>query len=318
MSMDTLLEQGNPADDGRLFRRCLGQFGTGVAIITTEHDGQITGVTVNSVASVSLDPPLVLWSIARTSRSFELFEASKGFAINILSKDQTDVSRQFSSMTTDKFAGLDIIRGHAGIPLIKGAVAHIECTNEASHDGGDHVVRIGRAVNVRRYAGDPLLFVQGRYAVSSDHPDLEVGPEAARAPDDRRSQSANSLLTLVFRLHNVLSEKFDEHRWAEGVHLSITRIMYALDETPDIDMPALARKTFLGAANTEDAVAQMIGMGLVARKSDGTFRLTEKGYARREAIRLRWLEFQSFELEGLSKAQIQTATDVLGYLWSKS
>lgn len=317
MSTNTPLEEGNPATEGRLFRRCLGQFGTGVAIITTQHEGQMAGATVNSVASVSLDPPLVLWSIGRTSRSFELFENAKGFVINILSKDQMELSRHFAGSATDKFAGLKTIPGHDGIPMIDGAIAHIECTNEASHDGGDHVIKIGRAVNVRRYDGDPLLFVQGRYVVPAEHPDLEVAPETPGASSDKGRASSKSLLSLVFNVYQLLSAKFDAHRSAEGVHLSVTRIMYALDETPDISLSALVRKTFLGVRDAEDTLAQMMAKGLVLQAPDGALRLSEAGYARREAIRRRWLQFEAEELSGISRPEIAAATDVLNRLWSK-
>ncbi|MEZ5811925.1 MAG: flavin reductase [Rhizobiaceae bacterium] len=312
------LEEGNPAADTRLFRRCLGMFGTGVAIITTRHDGQNAGATVNSVASVSLDPPLVLWSIARTSRSFDIFQQAEGFVINILSKDQMELSRHFAGSATDKFAGQATTPGWNGIPVLDGALAHIECKTEDSHDGGDHVIKIGRALNVRTFEGDPLMFVQGRYAVPADHPGVRVRPEVPKANGEMHaSEGANSLISLIFRVHHLLSEKFDAHRAAEGVHLSVTRIMDALDDTPDMTTSALARKTFLGIRDTEDALIEMQQKNIVARNGD-TYRLTERGAALRENIRRRWFQFQDDELSGLTPGQIEDATNVLRHLWSKS
>lgn len=318
MSAIKPIEEGNPAEDGRLFRRCLGLFGTGVAIITTRHDGQNAGATVNSVASVSLDPPLVLWSIARTSRSFDIFQKAEGFVINILSRDQVELSKHFASSSTDKFAGLATTPGWNGIPTLDGALAHIECLAEASHDGGDHVIKIGRAVHVRAYEGDPLIFVQGRYAVAADHPSVRARPEVPKDVGEANGSSgANSLISLIFRVHHLLSEKFDAHRSAEGVRLPVTRIMDALDETPDMTVLALGRKTFLGDRDTEDALAEMQEKNIVIRQGD-TYRLTEPGYALRENIRRRWLRFQNEELSGLTAAQIEEATDVLRHLWTKS
>lgn len=318
MGVITPLEEGDPAADTRLFRRCLGLFGTGVAIITTRHDGQSAGATVNSVASVSLDPPLVLWSIARTSRSFDIFQQAEGFVINILSKDQMELSRHFASSATDKFAGQATTAGWNGIPMLDGALAHIECRTEDSHDGGDHVIKIGRALNVRTFEGDPLMFVQGRYAVPADHPSARVRPEVPKDVGEiNASGGANSLISLIFRVHHLLSEKFDAHRAAEGVHLSVTRIMDALDDTPDMTMPAIARKTFLGSRDTEDALAEMQEKNIVARNGD-TYRLTESGSALRENVRRRWLQFQNEELSGLSLQQVEDTTNVLRHLWSKS
>lgn len=312
------LEEGNPAADARLFRRCLGMFGTGVAIITTRHGGQNAGATVNSVASVSLDPPLVLWSIARTSRSFDIFEKAEGFIINILSKDQMELSRHFASSVTDKFAGQATTPGLDRIPTIDGALAHIECRAEASHEGGDHVIKIGRAMNVRMFEGDPLMFVQGRYAVPADHPSVRARPEVPKDIGEMNaSDGANSLISLIFRVHHLLSEKFDSHRAAEGVHLPVTRIMDALDEAPDVTIPALARKTFLGIRDTEDALAEMQQKNIVTLNGD-TYRLTNSGYALRENVRRRWLQFQNEELSGLSPQQIEETAGVLRHLWSRS
>jgi flavin reductase (DIM6/NTAB) family NADH-FMN oxidoreductase RutF/DNA-binding MarR family transcriptional regulator len=318
MGAITPLEEGNPAEDGRLFRRCLGMFGTGVAIITTRHNGQNAGATVNSVASVSLDPPLVLWSIARTSRSFDIFQEAEGFVINILSKDQMELSRHFASSSTDKFDGLATTPGWNGIPTLDGALAHIECRTETSHDGGDHVIKIGRAVNVRNFEGEPLMFVQGRYAVAADHPSVRVRPEVPRDVSETNASGdgANSLISLIFRVHHLLSEKFDAHRAAEGVYLSVTRIMDALDETPDMTVAALGRKTFLGSRDTEDALAEMQQKNIVIRQ-ENTYRLTEAGSVLRENIRSRWLQFQNEELSGLTASQIAETTEVLRHLWSK-
>lgn len=305
-----LIEEGEPANDARLFRRCMGLFATGVAIITTHHDGQNAGATVNSVASVSLDPPLVLWSIARTSRSFDVFQQSDGFIINILSKDQMDLSRHFASSTLDKFADVATTPGWNGIPAIDGALAHIECRNEVSYDGGDHVIKIGRAIKVRSFEGEPLMFVQGRYAVPADHPDVRARPEVPQHGDARALPQKRSLISLIFKAHHLLSQKFDAHRLAEGTHLSITRIMDVLDATPNMTLPALLGKTFLGMRDTEDALAEMQSEGLIERDGE-VYTLTEKGRAFRAVIGARWLQFEADELSKLTKDEVEKATEML-------
>jgi flavin reductase (DIM6/NTAB) family NADH-FMN oxidoreductase RutF len=166
------LEEGDPALDPRAFRRCAGQFATGVTIITTLTDGRPVGVTANSFSSLSMDPPLVLWSIGRSSRSFEAFQAASSFAINILSAEQIDLSQRFSSPLEDKFASLDWQTGTVGAPVLPAVVAVLECEAETRFDGGDHVILVGRVRNYRYYPGAALVYAQGRYAIAEDHPAL--------------------------------------------------------------------------------------------------------------------------------------------------
>jgi flavin reductase (DIM6/NTAB) family NADH-FMN oxidoreductase RutF len=149
----------------RALRDAFGVFPTGVAVVTTcSTTGAAVGVTVNSFASLSLDPPLVVWSLNRVSPSLAAFERSSHFAINVLSVDQVDLSRRFGSRTPDKFVGLTLTQGAGGVPLLQGAAAHFECRVEAVHPGGDHVLFVG---HVERFAHDstraPLLFYAGRY-----------------------------------------------------------------------------------------------------------------------------------------------------------
>lgn len=150
--------------DSAAYRRTLGRFATGVTIVTTvDEDGQPFGVTANSYNSVSLDPPLVLWSLARTSRSIEAFENSGTFAIHILSADQEELAMRFASPSEDKFAGLDLHAGHGGVPLFEDCAAHFECVTENRFDGGDHVIFLGRVVHFDRGEHEPLLFHDGKF-----------------------------------------------------------------------------------------------------------------------------------------------------------
>lgn len=154
-----------PSDaDKRQFRNLLGQFATGVAVITgTGPDGRRIGVTVNSFSSVSLDPPLVLWSIATESANLAAFGLDTVFAVNILASDQEKVARQFARSSDDKFSGLDVRPGLEGVPLIEGCVAYLECRVQAHYPGGDHVIILGavhRYINLER---DPLLFHCGTF-----------------------------------------------------------------------------------------------------------------------------------------------------------
>jgi flavin reductase (DIM6/NTAB) family NADH-FMN oxidoreductase RutF/flavin-dependent dehydrogenase len=159
--------------DRRGFRRALGQFATGVAIVSARgRDARPVGLTVNSFSSVSLDPPLVLWSLSKHSPSYADFAAATHFAINVLAADQHHLSRKFSTPMTDKFAGVDYTDGLAGCPLLDGATAHFICRRVREFDGGDHVIFLGEVEDYQWREGEPLIFHSGRYHVRTRHPDL--------------------------------------------------------------------------------------------------------------------------------------------------
>ena len=156
--------------DHRSFRQALSQFATGVAVITARGpEGEAIGMTMSSFNSVSLDPPLILFSIDRRAHSLPAMQAAKGFAVNILSRAQEGLSNQFARALGDKWEAVEHTMGHAQAPLLQGALAHFECEPYGQHDGGDHVIVVGRVV---RFAANtresPLLFFRGRYhSVSS-------------------------------------------------------------------------------------------------------------------------------------------------------
>ena len=150
------------AMDSRAFRDALGKFATGVALITTESDAGPMGIMVNSFASVSLDPPLVLWSIDKGSKRRPTFEAAKHTAIHILASDQKDACIPFTK-DAYAFGGCTVTQNAVGTPLVEGALARFECEAFAAHDAGDHVIFIARVTNVTTRDADPLVFYQGAF-----------------------------------------------------------------------------------------------------------------------------------------------------------
>jgi flavin reductase (DIM6/NTAB) family NADH-FMN oxidoreductase RutF len=160
--------------DSREFRRALGQFATGVAVITTRaEDGRRVGVTANSFGSLSLDPPLVLWCLDRNALSLTAFNGCSHFAVNVLAADQHHLSRQFSTAAEDKFVGVDVLDGPSGVPLLGGALAHFICRNVRQIEAGDHVIVIGEVERYEMFEGEPLVFHSGFYRIATRHPDLD-------------------------------------------------------------------------------------------------------------------------------------------------
>ena len=147
------------------FRRVMGHFATGVTIITT-HDGagKLTGLTANAVASVSLDPPLVLVCVDKKAESYPLFGMSRVFAVNILTQKQETLSRRFAKSGGEKFEGVGYRAGATGAPILEGALAHLECEVRHEFDAGDHTIFVGVAVEIgAEDAEEPLLYFRGGY-----------------------------------------------------------------------------------------------------------------------------------------------------------
>ena len=145
-------------------REALGNFVTGVTVITTRNAGEFHGLTANSFSSVSLDPPLVLFSLSRTADCFDAFMCSDFFAINVLRSDQEVISNRFSTKDIDKWSGVRWRPGWGDCPLLDGAIATFECRVAARHEGGDHVIYVGEVIRFDQYPeGAPLAFFRGRY-----------------------------------------------------------------------------------------------------------------------------------------------------------
>jgi len=153
-----------PTLDKRDLRRALGSFGTGVTVVTSGNSqSRWVGVTANSFSSVSLEPPVVLWSLGSNSPSLEVFDETGRFVINVLALDQVELSKQFSKPLSDKFSGVECIEGLGGVPVIPDCVATFECKTIQRTLVGDHVLFLGQVENYVYESKTPLLFCQGQY-----------------------------------------------------------------------------------------------------------------------------------------------------------
>lgn len=150
--------------DPKQFRQALGAFTTGVTIVTTcGPDGKDYGLTANSFNSVSMNPPMVLWSINRDASSAPAFMGSGHFAVHILATDQESLSNSFARSGGDKFAGLSLERGPGNIPLLSGCSARFQCKTSYQYEGGDHIILVGEVLAFDRYDSAPLVFHGGGY-----------------------------------------------------------------------------------------------------------------------------------------------------------
>ena len=153
-----------PINNSPEFRLCLGKFATGVTVVSCrDGDEQPCGITANSFSSVSLDPPLVLWNIAKVSRSLQAYLDAEFFAVNILSSDQQTISARFARSENNLFDGVSFQDSPRNVPLITDTVAIFECRTHAIHDCGDHYIIIGEVVDYRYADIEPLVFYSGHY-----------------------------------------------------------------------------------------------------------------------------------------------------------
>jgi len=194
------MDKPSPPFDPKDFRRALGMFATGVTIVTTcSDDGTQVGVTANSFNSVSLDPPMVLWSLANNARSLPVFSTSQDWNVHILSNAQEALSNRFARSGEDKFAGLSLEKSISKAPLLPGCSARFQCRTAFQYEGGDHTIFVGEVLQYDSSSLPPLLYVKGGYALAAPM----AGPVSteSQANLEGASYSENLLGYLFGRAH---------------------------------------------------------------------------------------------------------------------
>ena len=161
----------NKKFDPKAFRQALGQFPTGVTVITTlDKEGNPIGVTASSFNSVSMEPPLVLWSVAKKAYSAKIFEEAAHFNINVLGESQIEISNTCAKQGADKFANIGFQSGIDGCPILENTAACFECKTWKLYDGGDHIIVVGEVLKYQSNPSiKPLVFARGSYAVTAAH-----------------------------------------------------------------------------------------------------------------------------------------------------
>ncbi len=264
--------------DAAEFRRALGSFATGVTIITTrDADGHNVGLTANSFNSVSLNPPLVLWSLAESSNSLPAFRNAQHWAVHVLAADQESLSTRFAKRGVDKFAGLDCETGVDGIPLLRGCTARFECRTAFQYEGGDHVIFVGQVLNFERAESAPLVFHSGRYADATRR-DGSAKPRNAYLAG---SFNEDFLGYLLGRSHHQFFSKIRSHLDAEGLSDEEFYLLSTLTLKHDLTATELST----GMAGVLDdhsapALQALLKRGLAQELGEGgAFELTLEGRA---------------------------------------
>ena len=250
--------------DAKQFRNALGQFATGVTIVTTvDGAGRPTGVTASSFNSVSLDPPLVLWSLAKSAQSLQAFQESGYFAVHVLCRDQQDMSNRFARSGEDKFAGLEFARSETGVPLFDGCAARFVCKSAYQYEGGDHVILVGEVVDFQTSDREPLLFHGGSYK-EARQPAPALGTEET-VDVDAGTYSEDFLSYLLARAHFQMSLPVAELRRAWGMSETEFLCLSLLSLTPGLTLTELRRRLeHTGRVPEASTLAGMVEHGWIS------------------------------------------------------
>lgn len=260
--------------DLREFRDALGRFATGVTIVTaTDARGTPVGVTVSSYNSVSLDPPLVLWSLAKTSGSLAAFEQSKAFVIHVLGRDQQDLARHFAKSGGNKFVDLDYGQAHGGVPLLPDCAAHFECETAYQYEGGDHAIFVGRVVKFEKSDTAPLVFHEGKFK--------EVRHRAAALPESSKPHGRfvdDFIPYLIGRAHMQLDYPIREHCDELGMSQSHYMTMGLLSMIgPSTADDVMRRIGYVAGPPSAGTLTEMAERGWLEDRGEGKWHLSAAG-----------------------------------------
>jgi 3-hydroxy-9,10-secoandrosta-1,3,5(10)-triene-9,17-dione monooxygenase reductase component len=248
--------------DAAEFRKALGSFATGVTIVTTRApDGQALGLTVNSFNSVSLAPPLVLWSLANNSRNLAAFQSTEHWAVHVLAAHQDALSGRFARAGEDKFAGIDCETGLGDVPLLPGCSARFECRTTFQYEGGDHTIFVGEVLRFDCGDAPPLVFHGGRYAHATKRDSSNVVPRSAEVSG---SFSEDFLGYLLGRAHFRFYARIRPLLAQEQLSDEQFFVLSALTLRRSVSVASLGQGLAgILEAEAQDALASLVQRGLV-------------------------------------------------------
>jgi flavin reductase (DIM6/NTAB) family NADH-FMN oxidoreductase RutF/DNA-binding MarR family transcriptional regulator len=276
MSMDAAVAE--TGFDPREFRTALGQFATGVTVVTApDGEGGYVGTTASSFNSVSVDPPLILWSIDNGARSLGAYENAEHFVVNILAADQVTLSNHFARQQEDKFADVDFDLNAQGVPALRECSAWFHCKTRYMYEGGDHTIIVGEVIRYDNNHRDGLLFHQGRYSISDAHP-AAAKPAEEEIASGERSFAENYLHYLVGRCFQQLMGKLDRMLEKRDITQAEYRVLASFSGLSGADTDTLAYYTILSPEQLQPVLRSLAHRGLICGDPQG-YTLTEAGQA---------------------------------------
>lgn len=305
--------QPSTSFDTKDLRNALGAFATGVTIVTTRgSDDSDVGLTANSFSSVSLNPAMVLWSLAKTSSNIEAFRGGSHFAVHILASEQEALSTRFATKGVDKFASLELERGPAGIPMLRDCTARFACRTAFQYEGGDHVIFVGEVMAFSHSQKSPLVFHGGRYGMLLRKEDAP--PERVR--EVGTSPSPDDLIYHVSQAYFGIRRNAMKDRQRRGwtdLEYAAMAILGREDGQSVAEIGASVRER--GRQVTPDVVAGLASRGLVSvaepLSADSVARLTPAGRQAIIEIMAILKAGEAEALEGFDPSEIQLLKQLL-------
>jgi len=297
--------------DPKSFRRALGNFATGVTIITTRGaDNTYVGVTASSFNSLSMDPPLILWSSIKETPSCKIFESATHFAVNILASDQMDMSNHFARQQEDKFDGVEWEEGIGGAPIFPNCAGRFQCEAYDKLDGGDHWIFVGRVLAFDDFGRSPLCFHQGSYSMVFSHP--ETFPSAAKgaAQNIDESRMGNHTFFLMLRAVRAYQERYRPKLETLGLNLIESRILLVLNDFSGLGAEDIVVHMHAPISEAREALLSLSDRGMVVAEGDG-YALTDLGKSQTDQI---WNIAEAHAKETFkqfSTSEVDTFNDVL-------
>ncbi|MBC3301994.1 flavin reductase [Pseudomonas sp. SWRI18] len=300
--------------DPRAFRRALGNFATGVTVVTAaDASGRKVGVTANSFNSVSLDPPLVLWSLDKRSTSHEVFEQASHFAVNVLAADQIDLSNNFARPKDDRFAEIEYQPGEGGAPVFADCSARFHCENFQQVDGGDHWIMIGKVVAFDDFGRAPLLYHQGAYSMVLPHTRMTKRDDSQPPSSHFQGRLSHNLYYLMTQAVRAYQSSYQPRQLSTGLRTNEARMLMVLENDARLSTHDLLREVAMPVREIDEAVANLKRKGLVSDDDQGVH-LTAAGVEQTEDLWAIAREQQDKVFAAFTEAQIETFKTVLKQL----
>ena len=313
--------------DPKDFRRALGMFGTGVTIVTTRaENGEPVGITANSFNSVSLEPPMVLWSLAKNARSLPVFQNADTWNVHILSNEQEALSNRFARAGEDKFSGLPLDSEETHAPLLQDCSARFQCKTAFQYDGGDHIIFVGEVTGYDANPHPPLLYVTGGYALASRKANAVASEPAA---DTNTAYSENLIGYLMGRAHfqflSGIRKPMNEFGMtdADFYVLSLLSIQQPLSPAEiaahmaytGIDIGAVALQSLIRKGWVEESAEHARALQLTAQGNEAILHVLAAAKAVETDIVSRLGEMEAVTLRNLLKKAIAATDPGLPKLW---
>ena len=297
--------------DPRAFRRALGNFATGVTIVTAQSlDGVKVGVTASSFNTLSIDPPLILWSKMKETRSCSIFESVAHFAVNVLASDQIDMSNNFGHPQEDKFEEIEWEEGIGGAPLFSNCAGRFQCETYDKLDGGDHWIFVGKVVAFDDLGRSPLCFHQGAYSILLSHPGSTPKADRKVTTASAGGRLGNNTFYLMLKAVRAFQASYQPKQEALGLSIVEARCLIMLNDQSGLNAERLQEHVESPLQEISEALVNLSNREMITTDGDG-YVLTDAGQAK---VNESWNLADAHTAEAFkyfSDEQVDTFRDVL-------